>query len=181
MKSTLIPTFLFLLCLLGCEKMADIGSPQEYDTDGVSFSYPGNWSIGVEKLGQGEDKTKVINLESPGDAIVIMCLYDFEEDGTLWEFAEDFISDMDLQEIPLVKQGKSDFSPITRQGKSQPIKGLKNRLKFSFLGESIPHVQEYFVFKKGGRSLYVVCQSAEEDLEKTEPAFRQIVGSIELE
>ena len=79
MKSSLIPTFLFLLCLVGCEKMADVGSPQEYDADGLSFSYPGNWSISVEKLGQGEDKTKVINLESPGDAIVIVCLYDFEE------------------------------------------------------------------------------------------------------
>jgi hypothetical protein len=175
------------LCLLllpffsACEKMADIGSPQPYSKDGLSFLYPGNWKITEEEV--FEENTKFINMESPGDANVMICFYDFEDDETLMEFATELSRDMAdglEDEIPLTKVGKLNFSRITREGNSGPLEGLRNKINITFLGEKVPHVLEFFCLKKQGKTVFIVCQSAEEDLKKTEPAFRQIVGSFQL-
>jgi hypothetical protein len=175
------------ICLLllpffsACEKMADVNSPQFYSKDGLSFSYPGNWKITEEEAFEAlGEKTKTINVESPGDAIVIICAYGFEVDQTLKEFAKEF-SDSMKDEIPLGKVGESRFSEITREGKAGQMQGFRNKLEMTFVGENIPHVQEFFALKKKGKTAFIVCQSAEEDVEMTEPAFRQIVGSLELE
>jgi hypothetical protein len=175
------------LCLLllpffsACEKMADVNSPQFYSKDGLSFSFPGNWKITEEEIFEAlGEKTKIINVESPGDAIVIICAYGFEVDQTLKEFAKEFTENM-KGEIPLGKVGESRFSGIKREGKTGQMQGLRNKLEMTFVGESIPHVQEFFALKKQGKTAFIVCQSAEEDLKKTEPAFGQIVGSFELE
>ena len=175
------------LCLLllpffsACEKMADIASPQSYSKDGISFRYPGNWKITEEEVFEGlGDKTKIINVESPGDAIVLICYYGFEVDQTLEGFAKEFTESM-KGEIPLGKLGESRFSGITREGKAGQLQGVRNKVEIIFAGESIPHIQEFFALRKQGKTAFIVCQSAEEDIEMTEPAFRQIVGSLELE
>jgi len=174
------------LCLLllpffsACEKMADVSSPQLYSKDGLAFSYPGNWNItGEEALGDAGEKAKLLNVESPGDAIVIICVFDYASEQTLLEWATDFSLSM-KEEIPFGEVGDSRFSDVTRMGKTGKIKGIKNNVELSFLGETVPHVQEFFSIRNNETSAFIVCQSAEEDLEKTEPAFRQIIGSFEL-
>lgn len=174
------------LCLLllpffsACEKMADISSPQVYSKNGLSFSYPGNWNITEEEIpgGLGE-KTKLLNVESPGDAIVIICAFDYTSEQSLLEWARDFSQSM-KEEIPFGEVGDAQFSDVSRMGKTGRIKGIKNKVELSFLGETVPHVQEFFSIRNKETSAFIVCQSAEEDLEKTEPAFRQIVGSFQL-
>jgi len=157
--------------------MADVSSPQLYSKDGLSFLYPGNWKITEEEV--FEEKAKLINVESPGDAIVVICAFDYASEQTLLEWATDFSLSM-KEEIPFGEVGDSRFSDVTRMGKTGKIKGIKNKVELSFLGETVPHVQEFFSIRNKETSAFIVCQSAEEDLEKTEPAFRQIVGSFQL-
>ena len=182
MKNHVLVLVLFFLPFLSaCEKMADISSPQVYSKNGLSFSYPGNWNITEEEiLGGLGGKTKLLNVESPGDAIVIICAFDYASEQSLLEWARDFSQSM-KEEIPFGEVGDSRFSDVTRMGKTGKIKGIKNKVELSFLGETVPHVQEFFSLKKQGKTVFIVCQSAEEDLEKTEPAFRQIVGSFQLQ
>ncbi len=175
----------FLVALLpffsACEKMANIDSPQSYSKDGLSFSYPGNWKITEEEV--FEEITRFINIESPGNANVMICFYDFEDDETLMEFATEFSRDMasEIEDtIPLSKVGKIEFSKVTREGVSGPIEGLSNKIPLVFLGQKVPQVLEYFTLKKQSKTVFIVCQSSEEDLEKTEPAFKQIVETLEL-
>ena len=160
--------------------MADIASPQSYSKDGISFRYPGNWKITEEEvLGDLGEKAKLLNVESPGDAIVVICAFDYASEQTLLEWATDFSLSM-KSEIPFGEVGDSRFSDVTRMGKTGKIKGIKNKVELSFLGETVPHVQEFFSIRNKETSAFIVCHSAEEDLEKTEPAFRQIVGSFQL-
>ena len=175
----------FLIVLLpffsACEKMANIDSPQSYSKDGLSFLYPGNWKITEEEF--FEEITKFINIESPGNANVMICFYDFEDDETLMEFATEFSRDMasEIEDtIPLSKVGKIEFSKVTREGIFGPIEGLSNKIPLVFLGQKVPQVLEYFTLKKQNKTVFIVCQSSEDDLEKTEPAFKQVVETLEL-
>ena len=118
-------------------------------------------------------------MESPGDAIVIICVFDYASEQTLLEWATDFSLSM-KEEIPFGEVGDSRFSDVTRMGKTGKIKGIKNKVELSFLGETVPHAQEFFSIRNNETSAFIVCQSAKEDLEKTEPAFNQIIGSFEL-
>ena len=119
------------LCLLllpffsACEKMADISSPQVYSKNGLSFSYPGNWNIAEEEIpGNLGEKTKLLNVESPGDAIVIICAFDYASEQSLIEWARDFSLSM-KEEIPFGEVGDAQFSDVTRMGKTGKIKGIK--------------------------------------------------------
>lgn len=178
------------LCLLllpffsACEKMADVASPQVYSKGSLSFSYPGNWEITEdEKIGTPNDESKIINLESPGDANVMICLYDFEDDETLVEFATELTRDMASgieDSIPLSEVGKLDFGKVTKQGISGPLEGLSSKIPIIFLGQKVPHVLEFFRLEKQGKTVFIVFQSSEEVLKKTEPGFNQIIGTFEL-
>ena len=178
------------LCLLllpffsACEKMADVGSPTIYSQGSLTFSYPGNWYVGSEeKIGGPDDDSSLISLQSPGNANVMICFYDFEDNETLMEFATEFSREMATEiedTIPLSKVGKIEFSKLTREGISGPIEGLSNKIPLVFLGQKVPQVLEYFTLKKQSKTVFIVCQSSEDDLEKTEPAFKQIIGSFEL-
>ena len=178
----------FLIALLpffsACEKMADVGSPTIYSKGSLSFSYPGNWYVGSEeKFGGPDDDSSLICLQSPGNANVMICFYDFEDNETLMEFATEFSRDMATgieDTIPLSKVGKIEFSKVTREGVSGPIEGLSNKIPLVFLGQKVPQVLEYFTLKKQSKTVFIVCQSSEQDLEKTEPAFKQIVETFEL-
>ena len=186
MKNSPVGLLLFLLPFFSsCEKMADIGSPKGYSKGSLSFLYPGNWSVAEdEKIGGPDDESRVINIESPGDGTVMICFYDFEEDETLIEFATELSREMASEledEIPLSKVGKLNFSKITIEGNSGPLEGLRNKINITFLGQKVPHIFEFFCLKKQGKTVFIFCQSSEEDLEKTEPAFRQIVGSFQLQ
>ena len=53
--------------------------------DGLTFSFPGNWNItGEESLGDLGEKAKLLNVESPGDAIVIICVFDYASNRPSW-------------------------------------------------------------------------------------------------
>ena len=175
---------LLLLFFSACEKMADVGSPQVYSEGSLSFSYPGNWQISLEeKIGTPDDESKIINLGSPGDANVIISLYDFEDDETLMEFATELSRDMasEIEDIiPLSEVGKMDFSKVTREGTSGPWEGLSNKIPVVFLGQKVPHILEFFRLEKQGKTVFIMFQSSEETLEKTEPGFNQIIGTFEL-
>lgn len=185
MNKTILSSLIALLPFFSaCEKMADVGSPSIYSKGSLSFSYPGNWYVeSEEKFGGPNDDSSLISLQSPGNANVTICFYDFEDDETLMEFATELSRDMasEIEDtIPLSKVGKIEFSKVTREGVSGPIEGLSNKIPLVFLGQKVPQVLEYFTLKKQSKTVFIVCQSSEEDLEKTEPAFKQIVETFEL-
>jgi len=183
MKNHALVLILLLLPFFSaCEKMADVDSPQSYSKDSLSFLYPGNWKITEEEV--FELKTKFINIESPGDGTVMICFYDFEEDETLIEFATELSREMASaveDEMPISKVGELNFSKITVEGNSGPLEGLRNKTDITFLGQKVPHIFEFFCLRKQGKTVFICCQSSEDDLGKTEPAFRQIVGSFQLQ
>ena len=136
-----------------------------------------------EKIGKPDDESKIINLKSPGDANAMICLYDFEHDESLMEFATEITRDMASgieDSIPLSEVGKLDFGKVTKQGKSGPLEGFSSKIPVVFLGQKVPHVLEFFRLKKQGKTVFIMFQSSEEILEKTEPGFNQIIGTFEL-
>ena len=80
---TILITFLFTL--IGCgERSADIKHPKSYFKNGLKFSYPGNWTITSD---EGPASFRSITVETPGEAIVIIQIYDASEVTSLREYA----------------------------------------------------------------------------------------------
>ena len=165
-----------LLVGSGCERVADVSSPHRYSKDGVSFLYPGNWNVVDDIAVAG---IKYLTIESPGDAIFIVQVYSAEARETLNEFVEGFSKGFQ-EELPVGTVGASSTSGIKRVGKAGELIGIRQNVEILFLGENVPHVRDFFVVEGSGRVAYLVGQSAEEDFEKTEPAFEQIIKSFEL-
>jgi hypothetical protein len=66
----------FLLVLLGCSRPADLEHPRSYDRDGISFDYPGNWTVTKEAA---ENGIRSIELDSPQGAHVSVMVFGKEE------------------------------------------------------------------------------------------------------
>ena len=159
--------------LAACEKAADISSPLVYDTDGVSFSYPGNWQVTEDTTEQG---FRYVFVESPGDAIFIIQLYQNNFDLSLRQFAEDFSSGA-RNELTIIGISDSTFESIEKAGFSAAI---RERVSLNWAGESIPHIRDYYMREAGPLIVYVIAQVATEDLAMVEPGFDLILASFRV-
>lgn len=166
----------FALMALGtsCERVADVSSPLSYAKEGISFLYPGNWKIEDDENLEG---TKFLSVESPGDALFLVMESPDDGTGTLQEFVKSF-SESFGGEIPIGTVEKPTSSDIQRKGKTGQLRGIRQRIEISLLGERTSFIQEFFAVKASGKTAFLVCQSPEEDFDKTEPAFDQIIGSF---
>ena len=168
----------FALMALGtgtsCERVADVSSPLSYAKEGISFLYPGNWKIEDDENLEG---TTFLSVESPGDALFLVVKSPDEGTETLQDFVKSF-SESFGGEIPIGTVEKPTSSDIQRKGKTGQLRGIRQRIEISLLGESTSFVQEFFAVKSSGKIAFLVCQSPEEDFDKTELAFDQIIGSF---
>lgn len=165
-----------LLLATGCEKVAEVDAPRKYAKDGIAFDYPGNWTVSEEAF--ADLNWKLIDVESPGDAFVMITVFGFEDGSTLREYVKSFLEEI---EMPVGKVENLELAEITAKGKAGLLKGLRNRMQLSLMGVNVPHTQEFYRIECTEGVVYVVCQSAEEDLKMTGPAFKQILGSITVD
>ncbi|RFA29286.1 hypothetical protein CAI21_09375 [Alkalilimnicola ehrlichii] len=169
--ANLLLVLIVIAGLAGCEKAADVASPELYEKHGVSFSYPGNWKI-TEDAQQGS--VRQIIVESPGDAIVIALIYPAADAVSLNEFAERFASHVQ-QEASIITMDKATFSSSPEANTR-----IRERFNVSLLGVKVPHVREYNRAEGGDTVAFLVSQAAEEDLAKVKPGFELIVDTFKL-
>lgn len=172
----IVACFPLLLLVPGCEKVAEVDSPRKYAKDGIAFDYPGNWTVSEEAFPDLE--WKLIDVDSPGDAFVMITVFSYEDGSTLRKYVKSFLEEV---EIPVGKVDNAELTEVTAKGKAGMLKGLRNRMQLSLVGVKVPHVQEFYRIERKEGVVYVVCQSAEEDLKMTSPAFKQVLGSLSFD
>lgn len=174
---TLTILIITLVTLTGCERAADISSPAFYEKQNIRFSHPGNWDV-------TEDVTQVdiryLFVESPGDAIFIAQIYKKEDAVSLNEYAKWF-SEQSKQETPFGDIGGNSFSQVSKQMLSGTHAGIKETFAIELLGETVPHVREYYSVETDTKVAFLISQTATEDLAKVEPGFDLIYGSFDME
>ena len=163
--------FPFFLVLIGCgEPTAQTEKPQLYTKNGVSFSYPGNWKITEER---GTD-VRMILLESRGDAIMSIHIYQEKQAPSLVDYAKWF-EDTSATNVPFGRVTKSTFGPTQKDGVFELITA---EFSIVLLGETVPHTREFRRRRFSNSSCYFTCQVASEDHVKTSSGFDQVVNSF---
>jgi len=174
---TVLISFVFLILLTACEKAADITSPNLYNKQGISFSYPGNWDLTEEDLAEN---VTFVSVESSGSAIFMLQVYKEEGASTLEEFATWYSTETKV-DVPIGKITSEPLINIKKNIKSLETKGIQESFAITLLGLKVPHKREYYLIKHSGRVVYLISQLAVEDQKKNDPGFDLIYHSFSIE
>lgn len=159
--------------LTACEQYADIASPQVYDSSNIRFSYPDNWQVTEDASKQG---FRYIFIESPGDAIFIIQIYDNDIAIGLGDFASNFSAAAN-DETAYVNVSDSIFEDIQKTGFPMAI---RERFSLSLAGETVPHIRDYYIDEHGSHIVYFIGQVSTECLDMVAPGFDLILSSFRV-
>jgi hypothetical protein len=187
MPAGIVATLLAAL-LIACETSPDLQRPQLYSRDGISFRYPGNWSVTEDVEKPGASKYRYLFVESPGSALVIVQYYEPGVEQSVEEFAAEFHRKT-LEEVAEVALGPvKAFSG--HPGNAVPVhaivagvrrEGIEHSYSVSAVGEQVPHRFRAFRVETGSGTAFLVVQAASEDWSLVAPGFELVLASFKVE
>lgn len=155
--------------IVGCgEPDADLNNTKSYNKNGISFKYPGNWSLSDELTGD----ILSIYLETPGDTVVIIQNYPIDYSMNLKDFSDDFRKSMS-ENLPIGK-----ISSQTTLSTSDTM--VDEEFSISLAGETIPHRRKFLVKDSDKSNCFLIYQVPKEDYEKSQIGFEFIHSSFEF-
>ena len=137
----------------------------------MAFKYPGNWEITEDEQQAG---LRVLIVETPGAAIVVIQIYSAGDALEIGDFAESFTR-VARGDNPLGIISASEFSGLE---KSDGDEILTERFSLGLLGENVPHTRIYRRKTGDDKVCFIVAQVADEDLSKVNMGFEQIFSSF---
>lgn len=155
------------------EPTADIEQAKTYKKNGLSFSYPGNWSITGDEVGPD---ARYLFVESEGGAIAVIFIFNPKERRSLLQIAQEY-SKATAEATPLMTLQSVGFKDVPQESGQR----LRESVRATFFGQVEPHLREYLSLDGTPRKTVVVSQIAVEDLAEARPGFRLIETSLRLE
>lgn len=176
MKRMLLLVVLTVSLLAGCERAADVASPEHFDDKGLRFSLPGNWEVTSNET---NPHFRHLLVETPGDAIVIMHIYAKDEALSLDDFARVFSRQV-TEAMPFGEVSGNAFTAREQAPGSLHAPGVLEHFDIEVMSVKVPHQRSYFTAQHAGRVLFVVTQALDEDLVKVQPGFDLVLSTVEL-
>jgi hypothetical protein len=184
----LVTFLLGAFLVAACESVPELREPQSYSRDGISFRYPGNWSITEDMVRTGFPRFRYLSLESPGSATVIVTCHEPRLDLSVEEFAAEFHRKAleETEKLPL-----GPFEPFSAQtGKTVsvqsavggiPTHGVEQSFSISAGSQRLPHRFRAFKVESESATAFLLVQAADEDWDLVAPGFDLVLGSFQLE
>lgn len=168
--------------LITGEPAADVANPKRYQGHELAFDYPGNWSQ-TEESGVIEGIEMVtITAESPASSLAIVQQFRPSVPVGLDDVLDDFTQGMreSLQEELGGVVGMTDRSQSTVEHAllGATREGRRKKYTLSLLGESADHTVDMYAAELEDRAIIVYVQAADEDLDKAQPGFELVMGSL---
>ena len=157
------------------ETAALVDSPKSYNKGGVTFNYPGNWTVTEDGL--AEESVRYLVLETAGDNSVSIQVYPATEALELLEYAQRYAGTM-KEGIPIGSFGASKFSGIEEKDGNEI---LTEQLEMTVFGESIPYTRIYSRKGVGNVIAFISLQAISEEYEMVVGGFDQIIASLSYE
>jgi hypothetical protein len=158
---------------IGCgERSSETSAPQHYGKGGMSFDYPGNWTMTKDTV---DDPIHYLTNDSPGNAIVAIYLFPQEAAPELTEFARMFSSSMTDDDLIIGSLGPSTFGTVEQVG---GYESLDEQFSVSVMNETVPHTRTYRRKAVNDKIYLVMAQVADEDRPKVNDGFEQIYSSL---
>jgi hypothetical protein len=165
----------------------DLSSPNVYQHDNVTFSYPGNWKITEEDTEEDEGvEYHSIIIDSSHDGVYMLQFTQPEIDLALEQYADDYISDLlgDVEESSMqLVQGEAneEAEPIQAQILGEVREGLSRKFSVSILGEKIPYHATFYKFNHQRHSIFLLNSVPAEEWEMTKAGVEFIYKTLKME
>jgi hypothetical protein len=153
-------------------------SVKQYEKDGLSFSYPDNWSVTEDS--SVDNDIRHINIEDADNTLFIVQVMSPEFDVDLEERSDSFICELPT-ELPLGKVENVTKGTATREFAQKSFEGVRRRYSIAMMGERIPHTIDFFLIDGTRTNALIMIQVPDEDSRAAEKEIRVIASSIKFE
>jgi hypothetical protein len=151
-----------LLTVVGCTRQADVSKPQHFRDEVVSFDYPSNWKI---TKNEGLRSGRLIFVEAPNSAVVILTVLNPEIDVALDEYANDFKTNLGTA---------APFRLVKNSAMSANASGIDCKFSLELVGVKVPHTANITKHVFGDIKVICLTQVADEDRRRVDAGFRLI-------
>ncbi len=161
---------------LSCSKPADIQHQQSYTDNGVSFQYPGNWTLVNNRFDSGASQIRV---ESPQGSLVLVSI-SAENDTT----GLDEVFTLQAQELydTIRTSGRSVLQestvPVSTDSDGSPRRGMKRRIVTQMNGAQHLYHLTVYQFRYENRQCHIVYQSEDPYVMDTVKGFELVLASF---
>ncbi len=171
----------FGICLgllaFGCgERAANVEHSRTYETDLLTFRYPGNWKISDEQKGEFP---RFAVIESPWNTAGSVLLFRADDAMSLEEFIGTY---RDFFTLKTDRSGGGGYTEApSRLGEPREERGfvtVTEKLKVKAGNKDVPCTRNYLRKKSGGYVCFIVEQYPDADLEKVGPGFALVESSL---
>ena len=139
--------------------------PARFETQGLAFSYPDNWQIEEAETEQGWSVT----VQSPGTAFLLINVQD--DRPSVQEVIDTTLAAL-----------REDYPELEAEPSSERIAGRTARgHDIQFFSLDLVNTCWTRCFRTADRTILILCQTSDLELETAEPVFRAIRASIEIE
>lgn len=169
-------------CGLLYEPKPEVEAPSHYAEHGLAFDYPGNWKLEAEKSSTEGIETVLVTVESSGSGIAMVQQFrpaiHMEPDEMLELLTAELRKAAGEQLAGALgyQQGGASAGVRTLLGAERPMR--RTEFAVALLGEKVPHTFELVMADLDDRTIVVLLQAPNEDLETVKPAFDLLVGSL---
>jgi hypothetical protein len=182
-----VAALLIALSASACETPPDVANPRLYWSEGLSFRYPGNWSVSEELEEEDGLRIRSLSVESPGNAIVLMSSFEPPVSMSLEEYAAEFQSAIAEEAGEMGRVGR--WQPVSVEALSSrsagsriggvPHQGVEYVYTLSLLGTEVPHVVRIFRVETAASTTFLLAQAPAVDWSKVLKGFQLVVESFE--
>ncbi|MBK7825366.1 hypothetical protein [Nannocystis sp.] len=176
----------------GCERVlgffsepkAQVDAPQRYEKDGVSFEYPGNWTVKEETAQENGIELRTINVESAGNALLMVQSFQPAVEIDLAQHIELTMGAMQ-EEVGKQVGGLADstrgaVTDFEREFLGAKRSGKQAAITITALGEKVPSSVALIGAVLEDRTVLLFTTIPDEDRESVEAGFDQVISSLRL-
>lgn len=184
----LLPILILCFIAIGCQFVESIINPikperneltlKEYLKDGLSFSYPDNWSVNDDK--KMENGVRFVTFEDNYNSVFMVTGFPSKFSINLEDYVKKF-NEESFELVPIGKVTIVEELDVTRTIKNSEQQGKRLRYSITLLGETVPHISDFFKLEGDELTTIVVMQTATENRNGAEKEFQVMLDSLKFD
>jgi hypothetical protein len=162
---------------------------KQYQKDGIRFSYYSNWKIAKDAPVNGRADAKIINVEGPNHAVIILICMPPSTTQTLEQFASALAKNRDeaieakltFGGVKTAEVSKGTSRPTTGRVAGRDRAGILQEFSLDLLGQPVPHQAWYYVVEGTKYKTMVLSQVSTEKADQTRAGSELILSTLTIE
>jgi len=163
----------------------DLAAPNTFSEAGVSFSYPGNWSVEREPDVVDGIPMQTITVSTANDGILNILSYKGQMAMTSTSFADTMMAELPVAMHDLMGDSMEfrvrATSTTTRTIAGAPVIGDRRAFSLVLFGVDVPHTFEVFTVRTASHHVVLYQQVSDEELVGDEAGFDFVYSTLKVD